>query len=141
MRSAPRPIGGVNSMLIALGVIPHVEDDAWFVEAMSLFARRNTHSSVSQRNVLHVHVQPPHQGVHPDDLMAPIGQQFKDQVAHDLDQRPAVDKPEERVGQGRFRPTTDPGSLPQPVELSDVWRNKASSTCPSPGITSIRRTR
>ncbi|HEY7821839.1 MAG TPA: hypothetical protein VIG24_03340, partial [Acidimicrobiia bacterium] len=79
----------------ALGVIPHVEDDSWFVEAMSLFLKpggtlilqfRNSMFSMFTFNRLTKEYIL-------EELMAPVPQKFKDVVAADLDQRLAVDKP------------------------------------------------
>lgn len=86
---------GQFDAVIALGVIPHVADDAWFVEAMSLFLKpggtlvlqfRNSMFSMFTFNRLTKEFIL-------DELMAPIPQKFKDAVANDLDQRLAVDKP------------------------------------------------
>lgn len=86
---------GQFDAVIALGVIPHVEDDAWFVEAMSLFLKpggtlilqfRNSMFSMFTFNRLTKEFIL-------DELMEPVPQKFKDAVATDLDQRLAVDKP------------------------------------------------
>lgn len=86
---------GQFDAVIALGVIPHVEDDAWFVEAMSLFLKpggtlilqfRNSMFSMFTFNRLTKEYIL-------EELMAPVPQKFKDVVAADLDQRLAVDKP------------------------------------------------
>jgi len=89
---------GQFDAVIALGVIPHVEDDAWFVEAMSLFLKpggtlilqfRNAMFSMFTFNRLTKEFIL-------EDLMASVGQEFKDVVSQDLDQRLAVDKPPKR---------------------------------------------
>ena len=114
---------GQFDAVIALGVIPHVEDDAWFVEAMSLFLKpggtlilqfRNAMFSMFTFNRLTKEFIL-------EDLMAPIGQQFKDQVAHDLDQRLAVDKPPKREWD-KDAPAYDEilARFHNPFELSDV---------------------
>lgn len=86
---------GQFDAVIALGVIPHVEDDSWFVEAMSLFLKpggtlilqfRNSMFSMFTFNRLT-------KDYILDEVMAPIPQEFKDAVAVDLDGRLAVDKP------------------------------------------------
>ena len=86
---------GQFDAVIALGVIPHVEDDSWFVEAMSLFLKpggtlilqfRNSMFSMFTFNRLT-------KDYILDEVMAPIPQEFKDAVAVDLEGRLAVDKP------------------------------------------------
>ena len=86
---------GQSDAVIALGVIPHVTDDAWFVEAMSSFCRpggtlllqfRNAMFSMFTFNRLTKEFIL-------DEVMAPVPAAFKDAVAADLDARLAVDKP------------------------------------------------
>jgi 2-polyprenyl-3-methyl-5-hydroxy-6-metoxy-1,4-benzoquinol methylase len=86
---------GQFDAVIALGVIPHVADDAWFVEAMSLFLKpggtlilqfRNSMFSMLTFNRLTKEFIL-------DEVMEPIPQNFKDVVEMDLDQRLAIDKP------------------------------------------------
>jgi len=90
---------GQFDAVIALGVIPHVEDDDWFVEAMSLFLKpggtlilqfRNSMFSMFTFNRLTKEFIL-------EELMAPIPEQFRDVVEADLDQRLAVDKPPKRT--------------------------------------------
>jgi len=90
---------GQFDAVIALGVIPHVEDDSWFVEAMSLFLKpggtlilqfRNSMFSMFTFNRLTKEFIL-------EELMAPVPQQFRDVVEADLDQRLAVDKPPKRT--------------------------------------------
>lgn len=90
---------GQFDAVIALGVIPHVEDDSWFVEAMSLFLKpggtlilqfRNSMFSMYTFNRLTKEFIL-------EELMAPIPEQFRDVVEADLDQRLAVDKPPKRT--------------------------------------------
>jgi cyclopropane fatty-acyl-phospholipid synthase-like methyltransferase len=90
---------GQFDAVIALGVIPHVEDDEWFVEAMSLFLKpggtlilqfRNSMFSMFTFNRLTKEFIL-------DELMAPMPEIFQDAVAADLDQRLAVDKPPKRT--------------------------------------------
>ena len=94
IRSEAERVGQFDAVM-ALGVIPHVEDDAWFVEAMSLFLRpggtlilqfRNSMFSMFTFNRLTKEFVL-------DELMAPVPEQFKDAVASDLDKRLAIDKP------------------------------------------------
>lgn len=90
---------GQFDAVIALGVIPHVEDDDWFVEAMSLFLKpggtlilqfRNSMFSMFTFNRLTKEFIL-------EDLMAPVPERFRSVVASDLDQRLAVDKPPKRT--------------------------------------------
>lgn len=93
--SAEVALRGQSDAVIALGVIPHVTDDAWFVESMSAFCRpggtlllqfRNAMFSMFTFNRLTKEFIL-------DEVMAPVPAAFKDAVAADLDQRLAVDKP------------------------------------------------
>ena len=86
---------GQSDAVIALGVIPHVTDDAWFVEAMSSFCKpggtlllqfRNAMFSMFTFNRLTKEFIL-------DEVMAPVPAAFKDAVAADLNSRLAVDKP------------------------------------------------
>jgi 2-polyprenyl-3-methyl-5-hydroxy-6-metoxy-1,4-benzoquinol methylase len=90
---------GQFDAVIALGVIPHVEDDAWFVEAMSLFLKpggtlilqfRNSMFSMFTFNRLTKELIL-------DELLSPVPEAFRSVVATDLDQRLAVDKPPKRT--------------------------------------------
>ena len=90
---------GQFDAVIALGVIPHVEDDAWFVNAMSLFLKpggtlilqfRNSMFSMFTFNRLTKEFIL-------DEIMAPVPRKFRDVVEADLDQRLAVDKPPKRT--------------------------------------------
>lgn len=92
---AERSLRGESDAVIALGVIPHVTDDAAFVRSMSLFCRpggtlllqfRNSMFSMFTFNRLTKEFIL-------DELMAPVPQEFKDAVAADLDTRLAVDLP------------------------------------------------
>lgn len=86
---------GQYDAVIALGVIPHVEDDSRFVEAMSLFLKpggtlilqfRNSMFSMFTFNRLTKEFIL-------EELLAPVSEEFREVVAADLDQRLAVDKP------------------------------------------------
>lgn len=114
---------GQFDAVIALGVIPHVEDDAWFVEAMSLFLKqggtlilqfRNSMFSMFTFNRLTKEFIL-------DEVMAPVPQAFKDAVANDLDQRLAVDKPAKRTWD-RDAPAYDEilARFHNPLELAEV---------------------
>ena len=86
---------GTFDAVLALGVIPHVPDDDWFVDAMSSFLNpggtlilqfRNSMFSMFTMNRLTKEFIL-------DELLSPVPASFKDVVAADLDQRLAVDKP------------------------------------------------
>ena len=86
---------GESDAVIALGVIPHVQDDAWFVEAMSGFVRpggtlllqfRNSMFSMFTFNRLTKEFVL-------DELLVDVPRDMRDAVAADLDSRLAVDKP------------------------------------------------
>ena len=89
---------GQSDAVISLGVIPHVEDDAWFVEAMSLFVKpggtlilqfRNSMFSMFTFNRLTKEFIL-------EELLTNVRPEFKVAVEQDLDQRLAVDKPPKR---------------------------------------------
>ena len=115
--------GDVDAVM-ALGVIPHVADDAEFVAGMAQFVRpggrlllqfRNSMFSMFTFNRLTKEFIL-------DELMSGIAQPFRDAVAADLDQRLAIDKPPVRT-----RPTGDGydeilSRFHNPFELSDVVR-------------------
>ena len=114
---------GQSDAVLALGVIPHVEDDDWFVEAMSMFVRpggtlilqfRNSMFSMFTFNRLTKELIL-------DEVMAPVPQKFKDAVAADLDQRLAVDKPPKRTWD-REAPAYDEilARFHNPFELAEV---------------------
>ena len=113
---------GQFDAVIALGVIPHVADDAWFVEAMSLFLKpggtlilqfRNSMFSMFTFNRLTKEFIL-------EELMAPIPQQFKDAVANDLDQRLAVDKPPIRRREDGHGYDEILSKFNNPLELAEV---------------------
>lgn len=114
---------GQFDAVLALGVIPHVEDDDWFVEAMSMFVKpggtlvlqfRNSMFSMFTFNRLTKEFIL-------DDLMAPIPEAFRDAVAADLDGRLAVDKPPKREWD-KDAPAYDEilARFHNPFELSEV---------------------
>lgn len=113
---------GQFDAVIALGVIPHVEDDNWFVEAMSLFLKpggtlilqfRNSMFSMFTFNRITKHFIL-------DELMAPIPQEFKDVVAADLDRRLAVDKPPMRRRDDGHGYDEILSKFNNPLELAEV---------------------
>lgn len=116
---------GQFDAVMALGVIPHVEDDNWFVEAMSLFLKpggtlilqfRNSMFSMFTFNRLtKVFIL--------DELLANVPKQFKDAVSADLDRRLAVDKPPARAW-NKDAPSYDEilARFHNPFELADVVR-------------------
>ena len=115
---------GTFDAVMALGVIPHIRDDAAFVRAMDGFLRpggqlllqfRNsmfslfTFNRITKEFIL-------------DELMAPVPAVIREVVARDLDARLAVDKPPLRT-----RPTGDGydeilSRFHNPFELADVVR-------------------
>ena len=113
---------GQFDAVIALGVIPHVADDSWFVEAMSLFLKpggtlilqfRNSMFSMFTFNRLTKEFIL-------EELMAPIPQQFRDVVAADLDQRLAVDKPPIRRREDGHGYDEILSKFNNPLELAEV---------------------
>ena len=129
---------GQFDAVIALGVIPHVEDDA-VREAMSFFLKPEYHHLFSlQRNVLANGTASPRSS-----SLTTRWRQLRSSSRTRWLTTSISDSlwtsPRRGVGQGR------PGlrrshPLPQPVR-TDAVAQQASSTCPSPGTTSIRRTR
>ena len=128
--SAEVALRGQSDAVIALGVIPHVTDDAWFVEAMSSFCRpggtlllqfRNAMFSMFTFNRLTKEFIL-------DELMAPVPAAFKDAVASDLDLRLAVDKPPIRTWD-KDAPAYDEilARFHNPFELADVVRGEGFS--------------
>jgi SAM-dependent methyltransferase len=118
---------GEFDAVMALGVIPHVEDDAAFVSAMSRFLRpggtlllqfRNAMFSMFTFNRLTKEFIL-------DEVMAPIPQKFRDAVAADLDSRLAVDKPPIRTWD-KDAPAYDEilARFHNPFELADVVRDQ-----------------
>lgn len=117
---------GEFDAVLALGVIPHVEDDHAFVEAMRLFCRpggtlllqfRNSMFSMFTFNRLT-------QEFILDELLAPVPAQFRDAVAEDLSDRLAVNLPPKRTWD-RDAPAYDEilARFHNPFELADVVRD------------------
>ena len=115
---------GQFDAVIALGVIPHVEDDSWFVEAMSLFLKpggtlilqfRNSMFSMFTFNRLTKEFIL-------EELMAPVPQQFRDVVEADLDQRLAVDKPPIRRREDGHGYDEILSKFNNPLELAEVLK-------------------
>jgi len=121
---------GQSDAVLALGVIPHVEDDAWFVEAMSLFLKpggtlilqfRNSMFSMFTFNRLTKELIL-------DDLLAPVPEKFRSVVEADLDQRLAVDKPPKRTWD-KDAPAYDEilARFHNPFELAEVVKAQGFS--------------
>ena len=119
---AERSLRGESDAVIALGVIPHVTDDAAFVRSMSLFCRpggtlllqfRNSMFSMFTFNRLTKEFIL-------DELMAPVPQEFKDAVAADLDTRLAVDLPPVRRRDDGYGYDEVLSRFHNPFELADV---------------------
>lgn len=116
---------GTFDAVIALGVIPHVADENWFVEAMSMFLNpggtlilqfRNSMFSMFTMNRLTKEFIL-------EDLMAPIPENFKSVVAADLDQRLAVDKPPIRRRDDGHGYDEILSRFHNPLELAEVVRS------------------
>jgi SAM-dependent methyltransferase len=119
---AERSLRGESDAVIALGVIPHVTDDAAFVRSMSLFCRpggtlllqfRNSMFSMFTFNRLTKEFIL-------DELMAPVPQEFKDAVAADLDNRLAVDLPPVRRREDGYGYDEVLSRFHNPFELAEV---------------------
>lgn len=119
---AERSLRGESDAVIALGVIPHVTDDAAFVRSMSWFCRpggtlllqfRNSMFSMFTFNRLTKEFIL-------DELMAPVPQEFKDAVAADLDTRLAVDMPPVRRRDDGYGYDEVLSRFHNPFELADV---------------------
>ena len=118
---------GLSDAVMALGVIPHVRDDAGFVGAMAGFVRpggtlllqfRNSMFSMFTFNRLTKEFIL-------EELMAPVPERFRDAVAADLDSRLAVDKPPIRTWD-KDAPAYDEilARFHNPFELADVVRDQ-----------------
>jgi 2-polyprenyl-3-methyl-5-hydroxy-6-metoxy-1,4-benzoquinol methylase len=118
---------GAFDAVIALGVIPHVEDDGWFVEAMSKFVRpggtlilqfRNAMFSMFTFNRLTKEFIL-------EDLLGSVPQAFREVVEADLNARLAVDKPPKRVWD-KDAPAYDEilAKFHNPFELAEVVKSK-----------------
>jgi 2-polyprenyl-3-methyl-5-hydroxy-6-metoxy-1,4-benzoquinol methylase len=119
---AEHELRGEFDAVMALGVIPHVSDDAAFVKAMDDFLRpggqlllqfRNSMFSMFTFNRLTKEFIL-------DELLVDVSQEIRDVVAADLDARLAVDKPPKRT-----RPTGDGydeilSRFHNPFELAEV---------------------
>ena len=119
---AEHELRGEFDSVMALGVIPHVSDDAAFVKAMDDFLRpggqlllqfRNSMFSMFTFNRLTKEFIL-------DELLVDVSQEIRDVVAADLDARLAVDKPPKRT-----RPTGDGydeilSRFHNPFELAEV---------------------
>lgn len=122
---AERERAGEFDAVMALGVIPHVQDEVQFVDSMNLFLRpggtlllqfRNSLFSMFTFNRLTKEFIL-------DELLVDVPQSVRDVVIADLDQRLAVDKPPMRT-----RPTGDGydeilSRFHNPFELSEVVRS------------------
>ena len=94
-----RKRAGSFDAVMALGVIPHVEDDRWFVESMDKFLEpggrlllqfRNSMFSMFTFNRLTKECVM-------DELLPGVPESIREIVSADLDQRLAVDKPRKRT--------------------------------------------
>lgn len=117
---------GLSDAVIALGVIPHVQDDAWFVEAMSGFVKpggtlllqfRNAMFSMFTFNRLTKEFIL-------DELLVNVPQAMRDAVAVDLDARLAVDKPPIRRREDGHGYDEILSRFHNPFELAEVVRQQ-----------------
>ena len=116
---------GSFEAVMALGVIPHVEDDRWFVDSMNKFLEpggrlllqfRNSMFSMFTFNRLTKEFVM-------DELLPDVPESIREIVSADLDQRLAVDKPPKRT-----RPTGDGydeilSKFHNPFELSEIVKS------------------
>ena len=122
---AERKRAGSFEAVMALGVIPHVEDDRWFVDSMDKFLEpggrlllqfRNSMFSMFTFNRLTKEFVM-------DELLPDVPESIREIVSADLDQRLAVDKPPKRT-----RPTGDGydeilSKFHNPLELSEIVKS------------------
>ena len=120
-----RTRAGSFDAVMALGVIPHVEDDRWFVSSMDKFLDpggrlllqfRNSMFSMFTFNRLTKEFVM-------DELLPEVPESIREIVSADLDQRLAVDKPPKRT-----RPTGDGydeilSKFHNPFELSEIVKS------------------
>ncbi len=120
-----REKAGSFDAVMALGVIPHVEDDRWFVASMDKFLEpggrlllqfRNSMFSMFTFNRLTKEFVM-------DELLPEVPESVRKIVSADLDQRLAVDKPPKRT-----RPTGDGydeilSKFHSPFELSEIVKS------------------
>ena len=120
-----RKRAGSFDAVMALGVIPHVEDDRWFVDSMDKFLApggrlllqfRNSMFSMFTFNRLTKEFVM-------DELLPDVPENIRKIVSADLDQRLAVDKPPKRT-----RPTGDGydeilSKFHNPFELSEIVKS------------------
>ncbi len=120
-----REKAGSFDAVMALGVIPHVEDDRWFVASMDKFLEpggrlllqfRNSMFSMFTFNRLTKEFVM-------DELLPDVPESVRKIVSADLDQRLAVDKPPKRT-----RPTGDGydeilSKFHNPFELSEIVKS------------------
>jgi len=120
-----RKRAGSFDAAMALGVIPHVEDDQWFVNSMDKFLEpggrlllqfRNSMFSMFTFNGLTKEFVI-------DELLPEVPKSIREIVSADLDQRLAVDKPPKRT-----RPTGDGydeilSKFHNPFELSEIVKS------------------
>ncbi len=120
-----RAKAGSFDAVMALGVIPHVEDDRWFVASMDKFLEpggrlllqfRNSMFSMFTFNRLTKEFVM-------DELLPEVPESVRKIVSADLDQRLAVDKPPKRT-----RPTGDGydeilSKFHNPFELSEIVKS------------------
>jgi len=120
---------GTFDAVLALGVIPHVPDDDWFVDAMSSFLNpggtlilqfRNSMFSMFTMNRLTKEFIL-------DELLTYVPASFRAIVASDLDQRLAVDKPPIRRREDGHGYDEILSRFHNPLELAEVVKRHGFS--------------
>ncbi len=122
--SAERARRGEFDAVQALGVIPHVTDDAAFVRAMSSFLKPRGTLLLQFRNSMFsmfIFNRMTKEFIL-DELMAPVPQEYKDVVAADLDRRLAVDLPPVRRRDDGHGYDEILARFHNPFELAEVVR-------------------
>jgi SAM-dependent methyltransferase len=115
---------GLSDSVMALGVIPHIENDDVFVSAMTRFVRpggqlllqfRNSLFSLFTFNRLTKEFVL-------DELLIGVGHEFRDAVAADLDNRLAIDLPPKRTRESGDGYDEILSRFHNPFELAEVVR-------------------
>jgi len=113
---------GSFDAVMALGAIPHVEDDRWFVSSMDKFLDPGRRLLLQFRNSMFTFNRLTKEFVM-DELLPQVHEGIREIVSADLDQRLAVDKPPKRT-----RPTGDGydeilSKFHNPFKLSEIVKS------------------
>lgn len=113
---------GTFDAVMALGVIPHVSDDDWFVEAMSMFLNPGGTLILQFRNAMFSMFTMNRftKEFILEDLLAPVSENFRSVVAADLDQRLDLDSPPIRRRVGGHGYDEILSRFHNPLELAEV---------------------